>query len=152
MVLFDVNYNLISVLNCISYLVTQNFDPPFRLCTLEVEVNETRVECQSPRAIRNLNTLSSTARRTFIFILIGNVWNTRRGSVKVLKSWAHTRHTTRSGAQQMRRCGGGDRKNVLFGFQFRSFFFVIFSLILQGHKLRTKLIDYRVFHTFFLFK
>lgn len=118
---FDVNYNLISVLNCISYLVTQNFDPPFRLRALEVEANETRVECQSPRAIRNLNTLSSTARRTFISFFfnitkIGNVWNTRRGSVKVLKSWAHTRHTTRkrrSADETLRR---RRPQNVLFGF------------------------------------
>lgn len=66
----------------------------------------------------------------FLLILrqIGNVWNTRRGSVKVLKSWAHTRHTTRSGAQIRWDDAATTAKNVFIWFLISEFFVIYLFL------------------------
>lgn len=67
--------------------------------------------------------------------------------VKILST--HTTHNTKRRSDQMRRCGD-DRKNVFIWFLISEFLLFIFFSHFAGHKLRTKLIDYRVFHTFFV--
>lgn len=88
-----VNYNLISVLNCISCLVTKKLWPSsFRFVLWKLGKRNT---CRVPKSadeIRNLNTLSGTTARCSVRKCVKHASKQCQG-VKILST--HTTHTTR---------------------------------------------------------